>query len=263
MNYKCGELICPKCGRNGMNGHKKWISREEYNNNQLITKYIFYDDLTHCKWTCCKVCFCDENCRRIWANLLACGYYEGCNEVLIWGYLCAFPCAIVFYILFFIWIDIINCLCCIKKSFYKVQGKKTKESIEASRIWNEIQGISDIEYNQQFLSKCDNCKYESKNLEEFILTYNLTHSTKGENININEKLFAINFSSPNINFCTTCKKSDKFYAVQQKLYEEYPILRNKSIYFLANGEVVDNNKTIEECGINPGCNILINEIEPN
>ena len=52
-------------------------------------------------------------------------------------------------------------------------------------------------------------------------------------------------------------KSDKFYLVEQKLYEEYSQLRNENIYCIANGELLDKNKTIEENHIKNGDHVVV------
>ena len=176
------------------------------------------------------------------------------------------------YISICIWIDIINFLCCFKKVYNKVKGIKEADNIEASRIWDEIQGFTKEYYNSQFLSQCDSCKYATKNFYEFIPSSTNTIEINNNTIsnrndlserkvlNLNE-IIAINLSYPayNINFCTTCKKTDKFNEIEKKLYEEYPELKNKNIYFLGNGQIIDKNKTIGENKIKSGNNILINE----
>ena len=272
MDNKSGIFICPKCGYNGMNGHKKWLSRNEYSNNQLMTKFIFYNELSNCKWVCCKgCCCCEKDISDDCGNILSCGCYGKCNTLRNPIIYCFYPCSIALYISICIWIDIINFLCCFKRVYNKVKGIKEADNIEVSRIWEEIQGFTKEYYNSQFLPKCDNCKYSTQNFYEFIpsstktIIINNTISDRNDLserkiLNINE-IIAINLSNQayNINFCTTCKKTDKFYEIEKKLYEEYPQLKKKKIYFCGNGQIIDKNKTIEENKINSGNHILINE----
>ena len=270
MNNDSGIFICPKCANNGMNGHKGWISREEYDNNELITKYIFYNGLYNFKWVCCSGCCCCNDIGEACGNIISCGCYGKCNNNRNPIVYCFYPCYFIFYIIIFIWIDIIKCLCCSKKKYKKIKGINEKDDIDSSRIW-EVQGFSEKYYHSKFQAICDKCKYKAENFKEFIPkkkiennqifiinNAKLNEPLERENINSNE-IIAINFTSGVINFCTTCKKSDMFYMIEQKLYLEYPEFKNKSIYFLANGIVLNKNKTIGENKINNGCNILINE----
>ena len=55
--------------------------------------------------------------------------------------------------------------------------------------------------------------------------------------------------------------TDDFAKIEEKLYIEYPDLRNKNIYFLANGNIMDRRRTLEQNKITNACQILINFIE--
>ena len=74
-------------------------------------------------------------------------------------------------------------------------------------------------------------------------------------------MFAINFLSTtqNINYPMICKKSDNFILLEEKLYQEYPELRNKDLVFMANGSVINRDETLDNNGIKPGNLIVINE----
>ena len=73
------------------------------------------------------------------------------------------------------------------------------------------------------------------------------------------KTIAINFLSTDhrINYPIACMNSDVFLDVEEKLYTEYPELRNKNIYFIANGDVINRNNTLEQNNIKNGNQILI------
>ena len=78
-----------------------------------------------------------------------------------------------------------------------------------------------------------------------------------------EEIIAVNFISLNynINYPMACKKTDIFSKIEEKLYREFPELKSKKIYFIANGIVVDRSSTFEKNKIKSGNTILINEIE--
>ncbi len=78
-----------------------------------------------------------------------------------------------------------------------------------------------------------------------------------------ETIIAVNFISLNynINFPMACKKTDIFSKIEKKLYHEFPILKSKQIYFVANGNAIDRSLTFEQNKIKSGNTILINEIE--
>ena len=60
-----------------------------------------------------------------------------------------------------------------------------------------------------------------------------------------------------INFPLICKGSDIFQDVIKKLYDEYPDLKYKNIYFLHNGTIIDNySATLDEIKIKNADNIL-------
>ena len=57
-----------------------------------------------------------------------------------------------------------------------------------------------------------------------------------------------------------CYTSDKFSIVEDRLYQEYPDLKNKDIFFLLKGYMIDRDKTLEENGIEENKAILICKI---
>ena len=83
------------------------------------------------------------------------------------------------------------------------------------------------------------------------------------NSEIMETIVAVNFIflNQNINFPMAFKKTDIFAKAEKKLFKEYPELKSKQIYFIANGNVVDKSLTFEQNKIRSGNTILIKEIE--
>ena len=76
-----------------------------------------------------------------------------------------------------------------------------------------------------------------------------------------ETVIAVNFISlsHNINYPMACKTTDIFSKIEKKLYHEFPELKSKKIYFIANGNIIDRSLTFEQNKIKSGNNILINE----
>ena len=83
----------------------------------------------------------------------------------------------------------------------------------------------------------------------------------GPNTEKMETIIAVNFTSldQKINYPIACKKTDIFQNVEFKLYNEFPYLKNKKIYFVANGNVVNRSLTFEQNQITSGTTILIKE----
>ena len=76
-----------------------------------------------------------------------------------------------------------------------------------------------------------------------------------------DNMFAINFESTNQNIkCPmVCKKTDNFKTLEEKLYRDYPELKNKNLVFMANGNVINRDETLDNNGIKSGNAILICE----
>ena len=87
--------------------------------------------------------------------------------------------------------------------------------------------------------------------------------TKFETINetygISKKIIAVNFRSldQSINYPVGGLKTDKFSILEEQLYKEYPQIRYKNVYFIANGNVINRELTLEQNQINSGNTILI------
>jgi len=60
-----------------------------------------------------------------------------------------------------------------------------------------------------------------------------------------------------INVPISCNITDSFSTVESKLFIEFPDLKNKNIFFLANGDVIDRKATLEQNKIKVPTSILI------
>ena len=76
-----------------------------------------------------------------------------------------------------------------------------------------------------------------------------------------DNMFAITFESTNQNIkCSmSCKKTDNFKNLEEKLYRDYPELKKKNLVFMANGSVINRDETLDNNGIKSGNAILIYE----
>ena len=76
-----------------------------------------------------------------------------------------------------------------------------------------------------------------------------------------EEIIAIFFTSVNqdIQRPISCKITDTFAKIEEKICNEYPIYKDCNTYFTVNGKIIDRLKTIKENGIKDG-NIIIANI---
>ncbi len=125
--------------------------------------------------------------------------------------------------------------------------------------------------------KNENLKNEIKEREgqEFILNQKII-DLKNENIllkskinvtNLNtilpdEKIIAIQFISQdqNINRSMACKDTNIFVDIEEKLYEDYPVLKKTDNYFILKETKIKRFFSLKENNINDGDIIMINII---
>jgi len=62
-----------------------------------------------------------------------------------------------------------------------------------------------------------------------------------------------------INYRFICLRNDNFSRLEEKLYQEYPELSYKNIYFIVRGNLINRSLTIKENKINNGDRIIIME----
>ena len=136
----------------------------------------------------------------------------------------------------------------LQKEEVHITQKKVEEKTET--INKNIEIIEYVPYIQYKNGKI--LPYEKKENKSILTSTNMM-----------ETIIAVNFISLsyNINYPMACKKTDIFSKIEKKLYQEYPILKSKKIYFISNGNVIDKALTFQQNQINSGSTILINEIE--
>ena len=79
----------------------------------------------------------------------------------------------------------------------------------------------------------------------------------------NENIISVMFFIPdqNIHFPIPCNDSDSFSKIESKLFEEFPELKSKNIYYIASGNTVNKTATLKQNKIKNGDTILINYID--
>ena len=102
-------------------------------------------------------------------------------------------------------------------------------------------------------------QYSNGNIVPYV---NNSIGSINNNSQMMETIIAVNFRSisDNINYPMACKKTDIFANVENKLYQQFPELKSKKVYFIANGNTVNKSYTFEQNNIKTGDTILINEM---
>jgi hypothetical protein len=104
-----------------------------------------------------------------------------------------------------------------------------------------------------------NCSQNFNN--ELMQQLNGTNTSNKENEKVSmDKIIAVIFSSTDqsINYPIACLTSDLFSKLEEKLYSEYPELKNKNIFFIAKGNLVNKNLNLEQNNIKNGDHIIMN-----
>ena len=104
-----------------------------------------------------------------------------------------------------------------------------------------------------------------KELEELIKLKNIEinnlKNNENEITNIkSEEIIAIFFTSTHqdIHRPISCKSTDVFVKIEEKIYNEYPKYKDYNTYLTVNGNVIKRFKTLEENGIKDGNIIIVN-----
>ena len=93
------------------------------------------------------------------------------------------------------------------------------------------------------------------NLDQLLLSkFNITIN------NNNEKYIFVIFNTNDflIQHLIPCYISDNFTTVEEKLYDKYPKLKNKQIYYTVDGNIINKSETLEKNNIQSCTNIIIN-----
>ena len=122
----------------------------------------------------------------------------------------------------------------------------------------EIRGINNfkIKKNCSIDGIFDNCN----KLDYLIISEHKISVDIQKLISENQNSISIMFFIPdkNIHYPIPCNESDSFSKIEIKLFEEFPELKSKNIYYLANGNTIDKKKALKENKIKNGDTILLN-----
>ena len=277
MNESKGKFICPKCNNNigiaSANGkysdrnYKNWIYNKENNNGTLEKKWFFYNREEY--WYCCS---CYEENGDFCNGYLTCVAFdrirdcEGCGYkclhiTVIFLYLISFPIVYLIYFLIFLWIDICN-YCCKNHVYYHSFGKKDSSKVKENEIWESAKFESELESVTPWI--CLGCKHNSPSFKDFIFQLNVLNNTaelqdlKADDFYLNG-IISVLFRSVDdqINYAVTCKKSEIFSNVEKKLIDKFPEYKNKKLFYIQSGKVIDKEKSLEENGVTSGFAVLV------
>jgi hypothetical protein len=142
------------------------------------------------------------------------------------------------------------------------KNKKLLEELNNEKI--KVKELNDklkIYENSNYLKKI-------KELEELIklkdseINNLKNNNDKNEitNIKSGEKIIAIFFTSTHqdIHRPISCKNTDVFVKIEEKIYNEYPKYKDYNTYLTVNGNIIKRFKTLEENGIKDGNTIIVN-----
>ena len=278
MNESKGKFICPKCNNNigiaSSNGkysdgnYKNWIYKKENNNGTLEKKWFFYNREEY--WYCCSCCegnHCDCN-EFLTCFSCDCGDCKNCDcgEIFstilgLFIYLIFFPIVYLIYFLIFLWIDICN-YCRKNHVYYYSFGKKDSSKVKANEIWESAKFESELESVTPWI--CLGCKHNSPSFKDFIFQLNVLNNIaelqdlKADDFYLNG-IISVLFRSVDdqINYAVTCKKSEIFSNVEKKLIDKFPEYKNKKLFYIQSGKVIDKEKSLEENGVTSGFAVLV------
>ena len=149
-----------------------------------------------------------------------------------------------------------------EEMFYKCYSLKEIKGINNFNIVNVI-NMKDMFEECFVLKDIDLNKFNNLNInnkEEISQSESIKKEKRKEENETPNKLITIYFSSTDqsINYTMACFNKDIFSTVEQKLILQFPDLKDKNIYYLVNGNVVNRSISLEENKIKNNDHLLIN-----
>ena len=152
------------------------------------------------------------------------------------------------------WINLIR-----KKINKKLLEELNKENLKVKELNDKIKIYENT--NNENIKKIKEMEklIKSKNLEINKLKNN-NDKNKITSIETEEEIIAIFFTSihQDIHRPISCKNTDTFVKIEEKIYNEYPKYKDYNTYLTVNGNVIKRFKTLEENGIEDGNTIIVN-----
>ena len=149
-------------------------------------------------------------------------------------------------------------------NFYTVKVTNMEHMFSKCHKLKEIKGInyfniSNLINTFGIFEECN----ELTNYEELIFLYSEIYEQyckRLKNWNIAKKEITVNFISidQNIKYSITCFNSDIFSTILVKLFDKFPELKERNIYFIVNGNIINKLSSLESNKIRNGNQILIN-----
>jgi len=141
----------------------------------------------------------------------------------------------------------------------------TNISLKKEEMFNECDELEVANlntFNFPTIKSNNNRKLENQLLEEKNKNLKLLEQLNDEKKKVEtifEQIIAIHFQSidQRVNFPVPCMLSDNFSKLEEKLYLNFSDLKYKNIYFIANGNKLNRDLTLEQNGIKNGDHILI------
>ena len=149
--------------------------------------------------------------------------------------------------------------------YYELLSQLNEEKIKNKKLLKEL--IAEKKKVKELNDKIK--KYENSNNENVKKIKEMKNLTKSKNSESNnkitsikkeEEIIAISFTSihQDIHKDISCKNTDTFVKIEEKIYNEYPKYKDYNTYLTVNGNVIKRFKTLEENGIEDGNTIVIN-----
>ena len=143
------------------------------------------------------------------------------------------------------------------QSYYQIYSNYNNKNNKNDKNNNQYHSFYQ---NYYYNNNNDNKNDKDKNSYQQNLNNNNKEDEKIKLSEIKNDPIAVIFISidQNITYPVAGYDSDNFSKFEEKLFLEYPELKNKNIYYLANGSTVDKSGSLESNKIKNGTNILIN-----
>ena len=138
-----------------------------------------------------------------------------------------------------------------------------KDSDIFSNIEKKLYGLYPEELTKEyfFISGGDNIDKSKTLKENNIMDHAVILMVEAEEESIieKEKLIAVIFKSTDqyVNYIIPCHIDDQFSIIENKLFCEYPALKDRKIFFTINGGIIDKSVSLKENKINNGTVIEI------
>ena len=145
--------------------------------------------------------------------------------------------------------------------------EKNKNKKLMEQLSSEQQKVKELNEKIKLYENNNNNIKKIKELEETINSLNFKINNldkdKGINLKSDEEIVALFFTSveQDVHRPISCKKSDTFVRIEEKIYNEYPQYKELNTYLTVNGNAIKRFKTLEENKIKDGNTIIINVYE--